>query len=327
MRPRPGGAGHGRVRPGGHPLRAADRPAAVPGGETAGDAEPGADAGAGAAPPLAAEAAAGPGDDLLEVPGEGPAPTLRPAPGPGRRPGSFETWKSRSIPGRSVATAGGLALGRRRPARASGLVLAALLLYAAVVAGSVWESGGILQRCDQELARSVDTQFDLVKRSVLDHLPSERPRRDAPRLGKTRPEARGRLNALLSGHIDDFNNGFGKAENNRWSTCSSWMQRDAPGAFVPRGQVGRPELRGTGYWQRLFDPFPPSQGGSVSSRGCSGPTRTIFTSPRSSPGSGMADVPRPGSGDHPHQFRAGRAGAEESLGARSPVRSTRAIRP
>ena len=80
--------GDRRLRPGGDPLRAADRPAAVPGRLGAGDARAGAGPAAGAA--VAAQPPGGPrpGDDLPEVPGEGPAAAVRLGGGAGRRPGA-----------------------------------------------------------------------------------------------------------------------------------------------------------------------------------------------------------------------------------------------
>ena len=71
---RPGGR---RLRPRGDPLRDADRPAAVPGGDAAGDARPGPLERAGRPEPAAAEAAPRPRDDLPEVPGEGAGRRVR----------------------------------------------------------------------------------------------------------------------------------------------------------------------------------------------------------------------------------------------------------
>ena len=72
---RPGGR---RLRAGGDPVRAADRPAAVPGGDAAGHAAAGASSDEPVPPrQLQPGGAARPGDDLPEVPGEGPAPALR----------------------------------------------------------------------------------------------------------------------------------------------------------------------------------------------------------------------------------------------------------
>ena len=71
---RPGGR---RLRAGGDPLRAADRPAAVPGRDGAGDARAGQDGRAGAAVAAGAGPAARPGDDLPEVPAEGAGPAVR----------------------------------------------------------------------------------------------------------------------------------------------------------------------------------------------------------------------------------------------------------
>ena len=78
QRPEPRGRPGGRhLRPGRDPLRAAHRPAAVPGRDAAGDAHAGHLPGAGPALAAPAEGPARPGDDLPEVPGEGAAPALR----------------------------------------------------------------------------------------------------------------------------------------------------------------------------------------------------------------------------------------------------------
>ena len=61
-----------RLRAGGDPVRAADRPPAVPGGDGAGDARAGQDGRAGAAVAAGARAAARRRDDRAEVPAEGP---------------------------------------------------------------------------------------------------------------------------------------------------------------------------------------------------------------------------------------------------------------
>ena len=109
-----------RLRPGRHPLRAADRPAAVPGGDGAGD--PGAGQGHRAGPAVAAPAgpAARRRDDLPEVPGEGPSPAIRdgrgagrgPAPLPGRR---ADPGAARIHPGAGLEV--GPAAARRRGSR------------------------------------------------------------------------------------------------------------------------------------------------------------------------------------------------------------------
>ena len=78
--------GDRRLRPGGDPLRAAHRPAAVQGGAAAGDPAPGRRRRAGLAVAAAAQAAPRPGDDLPEVPAEGAGPALCHRPGTGRRP-------------------------------------------------------------------------------------------------------------------------------------------------------------------------------------------------------------------------------------------------
>ena len=94
---RPGGR---RLCAGGDPLRAADRPPAVPGGDGAGDARAGQDGRAGAAVAAGAGPAARPRDDLPEVPAEGPGQALRighragggPAAVPGR---TSRSWRGR----------------------------------------------------------------------------------------------------------------------------------------------------------------------------------------------------------------------------------------
>ena len=79
---RPGG---GRLRAGRHPLRAADGPAAVPGGDAAGHAPAGAARRAGAAAAVAAADAARPGNDLPEMPAQGGSTALRDGGGIWRR--------------------------------------------------------------------------------------------------------------------------------------------------------------------------------------------------------------------------------------------------
>ena len=69
--------GRGRVRAGGDPLRAADGPAAVPGGDGGGDGAASDSPGAGAAVAAEREGAARPGDHLPEVPAQGAAAALR----------------------------------------------------------------------------------------------------------------------------------------------------------------------------------------------------------------------------------------------------------
>jgi tRNA A-37 threonylcarbamoyl transferase component Bud32 len=93
----------GRLRAGGDPLRAADRPAAVQGGDDAGNARAGPLGRAGAAGAAGAGAAARPGDDRSEVPAEGARTPLRIGRGAGRGP---------AAPARRPADPG--AAGRRR---------------------------------------------------------------------------------------------------------------------------------------------------------------------------------------------------------------------
>ncbi len=102
-RHRPGGR---RLRPGGDPLRTADRPAAVPGGDGAGDAAAGARAGAGA--PAAAQPGHSPrpGNDLPQVPGERTAAALRLGPRAGRGPAAVP--QRRADPRPAAGTAGAL---------------------------------------------------------------------------------------------------------------------------------------------------------------------------------------------------------------------------
>ena len=82
-RRRPGG---GRVRARGDPLRAAHRPAAVPGRDAARHRPAGAARRAGAAQRLPADRPARPGNDLPEVPGEEPGEAVRRRRRAGRRP-------------------------------------------------------------------------------------------------------------------------------------------------------------------------------------------------------------------------------------------------
>ena len=78
------GPGRRRLRAGRDPLRDADRPAALPAATHPRDAVPGADRGAGRAPPPAAEHAARSGNDLSEMSGEEPGQALRQRRGAGR---------------------------------------------------------------------------------------------------------------------------------------------------------------------------------------------------------------------------------------------------
>ena len=101
-----GRAGRGRVRAGGDPVRDADRPAAVPGGDGGGDDPAGHRRRAGAA--LAAErpGAARPGDDLPEVPGQGAAAALRQRGGAGRRPPPLPAGRADHGPARRAGRSG-----------------------------------------------------------------------------------------------------------------------------------------------------------------------------------------------------------------------------
>ena len=74
--------GRRRLQPGRDPLRAADRAAAVPGGDAAGDAPAGPGARAGAAAQSQSADRPRPGDDLPEMPGEGPRSGATPRPRP-----------------------------------------------------------------------------------------------------------------------------------------------------------------------------------------------------------------------------------------------------
>ena len=136
---RPGGR---RLRAGGDPVRAADRPAAVPGGDGAGHAPAGQDGRAGAAVAAAAGAAARPGDDLPEVPAEGPGQALRSRPPRWPRTCGGSRPASRSWPGRwgRWSGPGEVVPAEPRPGRVAGrdwrlaVVLAAAGL-ATVIAG------------------------------------------------------------------------------------------------------------------------------------------------------------------------------------------------
>ena len=79
-------AGHGRVRPGGDPVRAAHGPAAVPRRDRDGDAPAGADRRASVSDTAEPAGAARPDDDLPEVPVQGAAPALRQRRRTGGRP-------------------------------------------------------------------------------------------------------------------------------------------------------------------------------------------------------------------------------------------------
>ena len=79
------GCGHRRVRPGGHPVRDADGPAAVPRRVHVGDVEAGGGQRAGAAEQLRSGAARS-GNDLSEVSGQGAGPALCVGASTGRGP-------------------------------------------------------------------------------------------------------------------------------------------------------------------------------------------------------------------------------------------------
>src|SRR5688572_26839175 len=102
---RPGG---GRVGAGGHSVRGADRPAAVPGRNGDGDAPPSPGEGADPASEFPAERAPGPGDGLPEVPGEVARTPVRRRLGAGGGP--------EAVPGGRVAA--GASGGRPGTARA-----------------------------------------------------------------------------------------------------------------------------------------------------------------------------------------------------------------
>ena len=125
-----------RLRPRRDPLRAAHRPAAVPGRDVARHARPGADQRAGAADAAAAEGAARPGNDLPEVPAKGAGEALRLGRRAGRRPGPLPAAASRSRPGRSSARERAWRWCRRNPVVA-GLSAVAAVLAVCVVIGSV----------------------------------------------------------------------------------------------------------------------------------------------------------------------------------------------
>ena len=109
-------AGGGHVRPGGDPVRAADGPAAVPGGDGGGDVAAGDVPGAGAAVAAERRGAARPGDHLPEVPAQGAAAALRQRRGPGGRSSALpaRTSRSRRAPsGRWSGCCGGRGATRR----------------------------------------------------------------------------------------------------------------------------------------------------------------------------------------------------------------------
>ena len=143
--------GRRRLRAGRDPLRAAHRPAAVPGRDGAGDAsgrwsrdEP--------VPPVAAEpeGAARPGDDLPEVPAEGPAAAVRRRRGAGRGPAAVPG--RRADPGAAGRPAGaGLAVVPAEPG-GGGSALLVLVLVGLSVGGALW-----LQR--QHLERRIEAEL------------------------------------------------------------------------------------------------------------------------------------------------------------------------
>ena len=96
-------AGHGRVRPGGNPVRAAHGPAAVPRRERDGNAPAGADRRAGVSDTAEPAGAARPDNDLPEVLVQGAAPALRQRRRTGGRPPPVSSrGADRGAPGRAV---------------------------------------------------------------------------------------------------------------------------------------------------------------------------------------------------------------------------------
>src|SRR5262249_48691878 len=102
-----GRPGDGCLRAGGDAVRIADRAAAVPGREPAGDLAAGDAGGAGAGPPPSAEGAAGSGDDLPQMPPEGAGQALRQCRGAGGRPGPVSRWPTDPRPANLPLGAGG----------------------------------------------------------------------------------------------------------------------------------------------------------------------------------------------------------------------------
>ena len=98
--------GGGRLQPRRDPVRAADRPAAVPRRDAAGHAPAGAGEGAGPAAQPGPHHRPRPGNDLPEVPGEGAGTALRLGGGAGRRPGAAGCAASRSAPAASAPSSG-----------------------------------------------------------------------------------------------------------------------------------------------------------------------------------------------------------------------------
>ena len=167
--PRAGSRGHsrhrpagGRLRAGGHPLRVPDRPDAVRGHLHRRHAQAGAEPGAGAAQPAAAEGPGGPRDDLPEVPAEGAEQAVRVGSGISRGPGP--------VPGRAADPG---------PADRHG--------RAGVAVVQAEPAGG------RPLRRSIPPpghRGDRFVRDGVPDLPGARGRRPGPRPG--RPESPGR---------------------------------------------------------------------------------------------------------------------------------------
>ncbi len=115
-----GGAGGGRVRAGGDPVRIAHRPTTLPGGDGRGDITAGAGRGPDTALAVEPQGAARPGDHLLEVFAQGADPALRQRPRVGRRSRPLPGGRTDSRPSAGIRRTGrevGAAAARRGTAR------------------------------------------------------------------------------------------------------------------------------------------------------------------------------------------------------------------